>query len=122
LTTGSAWTPIGLSASFDLTAPTPVQLEMAATETTTNGTSGHCSWHFVLDGAPLGDPTYGQAIDVGATATAWWTPAALLYGETIPAGKHTVDVEVRDTSSTGDCGTNGDAKGYGRARLLVRAP
>jgi hypothetical protein len=122
LTTGSAWTPIGLSASFDLTAPTPMQLEMAATETTTNGTSGHCSWHFVLDGAPLGDPTYGQAINVGATATAWWTPAALLYGETIPAGKHTVDVEVRDTSSTGDCGTNGDAKAYGRARLLVRAP
>lgn len=122
LTTGSAWTPIGLSASFSVTAPTHVQLEMAATQQTTTGTSGQCSWHFVLDGAPLGDPTYGEAINIGGTTTAWWSPAALLYGETLPAGKHTVDVEVRNTSNTGDCGANGDAKGYGRARLFVRVP
>ena len=102
--------------------PTHVQLEMAATEQTANGTSGHCSWRFVLDGNPLGDPNFGEAINVGATATAWWTPAALLYGETLPAGKHTVDVQVRNSSSSGDCGTNGDAKGYGRARLFVRIP
>jgi len=122
LTTGSTWTPIGLSASFDLTAPTPVQLEMAATQLAANGTSGHCSWRFVLDGSPLGDPNYGEAINMGATATAWWSPAALLYGETLPAGKHTASVEVRNSSNLGDCGANGDAKGYGRARLFVRAP
>jgi len=118
----SAWTPVGLDAAFSVTAPTHVQLEMAGTEVTTTGTSGHCSLRFVLDGAPLGDPSYGQVINVGATATAWWTPAALLYGETLPAGKHTVSVEVRNSSSSGDCGTNGDAKGYGRSRLFVRVP
>ena len=118
----SAWTAIGLSASFSVSAPTPVQLEMAATEVTTTGTSGQCSWHFVLDGTPLGEPSYGQAINMGATATAWWTPTALLYGETLPAGKHTVAVEVRNGGSSGDCGTNGDAKPYGRARLFVRVP
>ncbi|HEY2368548.1 MAG TPA: hypothetical protein VGH87_19260, partial [Polyangiaceae bacterium] len=74
LTSTSAWTAIGLSTSFSVTAPTHVQLEMAATQQTTNGTSGHCSWRFVLDGAPLGDPSAGQAVNVGATATAWWSP------------------------------------------------
>jgi len=118
----SAWTPIGLGASFTVTAPTHVQLEMAGTQVTTTGTSGHCSWRFVLDGTPLGDPSYGQAINVGATATAWWAPALLLYGEALPAGNHTVSVEVKNSSSTGDCGTNGDAKSYGRSRLFVRVP
>jgi hypothetical protein len=122
LTTGSTWTSIGLSSTFSVTAPTPVQLEMAGTEDTVNGTSGHCSWRFVLDGAPLGDPNYGQAIDIGGTATSWWTPAALLYGETLPAGQHMVDVQVRNSSSSGDCGANGDAKAYGRSRLFVRVP
>jgi hypothetical protein len=123
LTTGSTWTPIpGLAASFTVTAPTQVQMEMAGIEETTNGTSGHCSWRFVLDGTPLGDPNYGQVINVGGAATAWWTTAALLYGETLPAGKHTVSVDIRNSSNSGDCGTNGDGKGYGRARLFVRVP
>ncbi len=119
----SVWTPVGgLSTSFTVSAPTQVQLEMAATEETVSGTSGHCSWHFVIDGLPLGDTSYGQAINVGSTATTWWTPTALLWGQQVDTGNHTVSVEVRNSSSSGDCGTNGDGLPYGRARLLIRAP
>src|SRR5438445_5896553 len=118
----SAWTPIALSASFSVTAPTQVQLEMAATQETTTGTSGHCAWRYVIDGAPLGDATHGQAINIGSTATTWWTTTALLWGQSFDAGKHTVSVEVRNSSSSGDCGTNGGALPYGRARLFVRVP
>jgi hypothetical protein len=118
----SAWTPVGLSAAFSVTAPTQVQLEMAATQRTATGTSGHCSWHYVVDGVPLGDPNYGQLINVGSTATTWWTTTSLLWGQSFDAGAHTVSVEVRNSSNSGDCGTNGDALPYGRARLFVRVP
>jgi hypothetical protein len=117
----SPWTPIGLSATFSVSAPTPVQLEMAGTEETLSG-SGHCSWHFVIDGLALGDLTYGQAINVGSGATTWWTAMSLLWGQSFDAGSHTISVEVSNSSNSGDCGTNGDALPYGRARLLVRAP
>jgi len=121
LPSNSAWTDIGLSATFAVSSPTPAQLEMAATERTITG-SGHCSWRFVVDGAPLGDPTYGQAINVGSGAATWWTTTALLFGEAFDAGSHTVSVQARNSSNTGDCGANGDALPYGRARLLVRVP
>ena len=122
LTSTSAWTPIGLSTSFTVATPTDAQLEMSGIQQTTNGTSGHCSWHYVIDGAPIGDATYGQAINVGSAATTWWTTTSLLWGQTFPPGQHTVSVEVRNSSNSGDCGTNGDAKSYGRARLLIRVP
>ena len=123
LASGSAWTPVdGLTASFTLSAPTPVQLEMAGIEETTSGTSGQCAWQFVVDGAPLGDPNYGQAINVGSTATTWWTAMSLLFGASFDAGNHTVSVNVRNSSNTGDCGTNGNALPYGRTRLLIRTP
>ncbi|HEY1954060.1 MAG TPA: hypothetical protein VGH28_00560 [Polyangiaceae bacterium] len=117
-----AWTPVGLSAQFKVGAPTPAQLEMSAIQETTTGSSGQCSWHFVIDGSPLGDPNNGQTINVGDASTSWWTTTSLLWGQTFAAGSHTVSVEVRNSSNTGDCGTNGDAKSYGRARLLVRVP
>jgi hypothetical protein len=117
----SAWTAVGgLNATFSVTAPTQVQLEMAATEQTISG-SGHCAWRFVIDGSPFGDLTHGQAINVGSSTT-WWTETSLLWGQSFDAGSHTVSVEVRNSSTTGDCGTNGGAAPYGRARLLVRAP
>jgi hypothetical protein len=94
---------------------------MAGTEETVSG-SGQCSWHFVIDGLPLGDLTYGQAINVGSGATTWWTAMSLLWGQSFDAGSHTVSVEVSNSSNSGNCGTNGDALPYGRARLLVRAP
>ncbi len=118
----SAWTDVGLTASFKVSAPTNAQLEMAATQETTTGTSGQCAWHFVIDGLPLGDVNNGQAVNVGSTATTWWTSSTLLWGQTFAAGSHTIGVEVRNSSTSGDCGTNGDVLPYGRARLLVRVP
>ncbi len=121
LSSGSAWTGIGgLSTTFNLPIPNHVQFEMAATERTTSG-SGHCAWRYVIDGAPLGDATHGQAINVGDGANAWWTSTPLLWGQDLAAGSHTVSVELRNSSSSGDCGTNGDGAPYGRGRLLVRA-
>jgi hypothetical protein len=116
----SAWTDIGLGTSFTVSAPTPAQLEMAATERTLSG-SGHCAWRFLIDGSPLGDVDHGQAINVGSAAT-WWTATSLLWGQTFDAGNHTVSVQVRNSSNSGDCGTNADTAPYGRARLFVRVP
>jgi hypothetical protein len=111
----------GLATTFNLAAETHVQLEMAGTERTMSG-SGHCAWRFVVDNMPLGDPNHGQAINVGDGATTWWTATPLLWGQSFTAGMHTVSVEVRNSSNSGDCGTNGDGLAYGRARLLVRGP
>ena len=122
LGSNSQWTAVGgLQTTFALAADTHVQLEMAATERTISG-SGHCAWRFVVDNTPLGDPNHGQAINVGDGATTWWTATPLLWGQTFTAGMHTVGVEVRNSSTSGDCGTNGDGAAYGRARLLVRGP
>jgi len=119
----SAWTPVGgLSASLTLSAPTEVQFEMAATEETTTGTSGVCGWRFDVDGTPLGDLNYGQTLNIGSTATTWWTSTSMLFGEQLPAGSHTISVDIRNGGTSGDCGTNGNALPYGRARLLVRTP
>ncbi|HSQ66791.1 MAG TPA: hypothetical protein VLM85_26410 [Polyangiaceae bacterium] len=117
----SPWTPVaGLSATFSISAPTQVQLEMAATEQTISG-SGHCAWRFVIDGQPFGDLNHGQAINVGSSTT-WWTETSLLWGQSFDTGPHTVSVDVSNSSNSGDCGTNGDGAPYGRAHLLVRAP
>ncbi len=118
----SQWVTIGgLSATFDVTTPRHLLLDFAATERTLSG-SGHCAWRYVVDGTPLGDPNHGQAINVGDGATTWWTLTPLLWGQNFDAGSHTVSVQLRNSSTSGDCGTNGDGLAYGRARLLVRAP
>lgn|GEM_PF-5096109 len=121
LGSNSAWTAIGgMSAMFNLPISNHVQFEMAATERTMSG-SGHCAWRYVIDGMPIGDATHGLAINVGDGALTWWTATPLLWGQDLAAGSHTVSVEVRNSSLSGDCGTNADAAAYGRARLLVRA-
>ena len=122
LGSGSAWTTIGgLTATFNVPAKRHLQLELAATERTVSG-SGHCAWRFLVDGAALGDVDNGMAINVGDGAT-WWTSTPLLWGQTFDKGSHTVSAQVRNSSSSGDCGANGDApQPYGGARMLVRAP
>ena len=121
LGSASAWTTIGgLTATFNVPARRHLQVELAATERTISG-SGHCAWRFSIDGTPLGDVDSGMAINVGDGAT-WWTPTPLLWGQTFDTGSHTVTAQVRNSSSSGDCGANGDAQPYGGARLLIRAP
>jgi hypothetical protein len=118
----SAWTAIGgLGATFNVPSAGHVQFELAATQRTVSGL-GHCAWRYVIDGVPLGDANHGQAINMGDGAVTWWTSTPLTWGQTFAAGSHTVRVEARNSSTTGDCGTNGDGLPYGRARLLIRAP
>jgi hypothetical protein len=122
LGSGSAWTPVsGLSAPITLATDRSVQLELAATQRNVSG-SGHCAWRFVVDGKPLGQPDHGQAINVGDGSYTWWNAAALLWSQPLTAGPHTIGVQVRNSSSSGDCGTNADSEPYSRARLLIRAP
>ncbi len=122
LGSGSPWTPVsGLSTPITLPTDRSVQLELAATQRNVSG-SGHCAWRFVIDGKPLGQPDHGQAINVGDGNFTWWNPAALLWSQPLTAGPHTVGVEVRNSSGSGDCGTNADSESYSRARLLIRAP
>ncbi|MBI5536810.1 MAG: hypothetical protein HY898_29080 [Deltaproteobacteria bacterium] len=122
LGSNSAWTAVaGLNGSFNLAAPGHVQFEVSGTQRTVSG-SGHCAYRFVVDGTPLGDANHGQAINVGEGAETWWTPMGLLWGQDFTAGAHTVRVDLRNSSTSGDCGLNGDGAGYGRARMLVRGP
>lgn len=122
LGTGSVWTPVsGLSAPITLASDTNVLLELSATQRNVTG-SGHCAWRFVIDGTPLGQTDHGQALNVGDGTYTWWNAAALLWGQSLKAGAHTIGVDVRNSSSSGDCGTNADPEAYGRARLLVRVP
>ncbi|MBI5535716.1 MAG: hypothetical protein HY898_23495 [Deltaproteobacteria bacterium] len=121
LAPGSAWTQVGgLSTSLQLASNSHVQFEIVGSQRTTVGT-GQCGYRFVVDGVGLGDPNHGQAINIGTLAKTWWMSAGALWGMDLPAGSHTLGVEVRDTGS-GNCGVNGDALGYGRMRLLVRGP
>jgi hypothetical protein len=120
LGSASAWTTVtGLDGSFDLAEPGHVQMEFAGTQRTVSG-YGHCVWRFVVDGTGLGNADHGQAINVGEGAETWWTAMSMLWGQSFPAGTHTVSVQVRNSSNSGDCGTNGDGLGYGRTRMLIR--
>ena len=121
LGSGSAWTPVsGLGTSFILPTDRTVQFDFIGAQYTVSG-SGHCAWRFVVDGTALGQPDHGQALNVGDSTT-WWESMSLLGYAPLKAGPHGVAVEVRNSSSSGDCGANADANAYSRARLLVRAP
>lgn len=122
LGSASAWTAVsGLSTSFNLGGQTSyVLVDVAGTERTMSG-SGHCAYRLVVDGSPLGNVDHGMAIDVGDGATTWWTYAGLTWATKLSTGLHSLGLEVRNSSNTGDCGVNGDGAGYGRARLLLRA-
>jgi len=119
LPASSPWVAVGgLAATFAAPTAGHVQFELAATQRTITSV-GQCAWRYVVDGVALGDPTYGQAINMGDGAKTWWTGTTLAWGQVVAAGPHTVSVEVRNTGAS-DCGTNGDGLPYGRARLLVR--
>ena len=122
LGTGSPWTPVsGLSAPITLATDTNVQMELAATQRNVSG-SGHCAWRFVIDGTPLGQVDHGQQINVGDGAYTWWKSESRWWGQPLTAGPHTIGVDVRNSSNSGDCGTNADSEPYSRARLLIRVP
>ena len=61
----------GVSASLQLAAPRHVQISLAGTQYTAGPGPGYCSYRVVIDGAPLGDATYGQALAVVDPATGW---------------------------------------------------
>jgi len=117
----SAWTPVaGLSTMVDAgKRGRNVQVEVAGTQLTGTG-SGHCAYRLVID-TPLGQPDHGQAINVGDGGNAWWTYMGLTYGAHLSPGMHSIRLEARNSSTTGDCGVNGDNLGYGRVRMFVRS-
>jgi hypothetical protein len=117
----SAWTPIsGLSTSVELgSTPANLLVELAGTQRTVSG-SGHCAYRLVIDDVPLGHPSHGQAINVGDGSTTWWTHIGLVWGAKLSPGRHFIRAEARNSSSSGDCGINGDGEPYGRVRMLVR--
>lgn len=118
----SMWTPVtGLSASFNLGgATTYMMVDVDGTERAVNG-SGHCAYRLVIDGTPMGDMTHGMAISVGDGANAWWSSVGLAYATKLGTGLHSINVELRNSSSGSDCGVNGDGLGYGRMRMLLRS-
>jgi hypothetical protein len=122
LGSNSMWTPVGgLQASFNLGgATTYMMVEIAGTQRTTSG-SGQCAYRLVVDGMPMGEMNHGMAINVGDAANAWWTHTGLVWGTKLTTGLHSIGLDVRNSSNTGDCGVNGDALPYGRVRMLLRA-
>ncbi len=119
----SPWTAVtGLQTTIDTGRSTPstVQFEISGTQRTLATGASYCAYRLVVDDVPLGHANHGQAISVGDSTNAWWSYIGMSWGTLLAPGPHVVKVEARNSSAAGDCGVNGDDKGYGRLRMLVR--
>ena len=119
----SPWTNIpGVSVSFTLAGTNHVQASLAGTQLSQGSGSAHCSYRFVVDGTPLGHPTYGQTIAVGDVASGWWGPVALAYGGDLQGGAHVISAQVSNSSGGGGtCNAGQGNNPYARFHLLVTA-
>lgn len=116
----SGWDDVpGVGTTFTLTGPSHVQVSATGTQHQ-NGSQGHCAYRFVLDGQGLGNGSHGQAIVVGDADQGWWTPMSLKMGVNLGAGQHSVKLQMRNSSSHGNCYAHQDVQDYSRYRMFVR--
>jgi hypothetical protein len=102
LTLTDDWLPIpDLSVSINLKAAQPVligySLSVAA-----QAVGVHCNFRFVVDGAALGHPVYGNVIAMGTNGEHWHSVADFAV-KALPAGAHTVTIQGSYEGAPGGC-------------------
>lgn len=117
----SGWTDIpGAALAIPLASNSHVQFSMQGSEYV-GQPYGHCAYRFVLDGNPLGDPNHGQAIAVGDGGGGWWAPVAIVYGQDLASGMHSIKAQMRNSSVAGSCDAGKGNDAYARFHLLATA-
>jgi hypothetical protein len=113
-----AWADIpGASLSFVLGRRATVKMEYALSFSTDTA-SNHCGFRFVVDTAPRGDATYGNAIHMGSNGSGWWQSHADMHVENLGPGAHSVKLQIRAVNS-GACVPDGGE--YSRPWLTATA-
>lgn len=115
------WTDIpGVSTVFALEASKHVQVSLGGTQYSSGTGVAHCAYRFVVDGAPLGNPSHGQAIAVGDVVSGWWAPVSLKYGLDMAAGPHSITAQISNSGATGGaCSAGVGNSPYARFRMFV---
>jgi hypothetical protein len=113
------WIPVDLKLSPTLYAPSLVALRWTGTVRFVGGGNGicHVGQRFVVDGAPTGNPTWGDAIMV-QNGSRWHESFTDEIAVPLAAGTHTIAVEMTNASGYATCNLDGDGGlPYDRSRL-----
>ena len=114
----------GASVEINLRAASTVLLSWMGTSRFAGGGNGlcHLGQRFLVDGAPTGEPTWGDSLMVQRGDTRWHEPFNLERAVSLPAGKHTIVAEMTNGGGAGQCNLDGDAgQPYDRSYLGVVA-
>ena len=123
---GGTWgTAPGLSATITLTEEQLVHIRWVGTMRWAGGGNGlcHVGYTFEIDGARVGENTWGLALVVQEGATRWHTPYDVEYGVVLGPGSHTIKaMATNHGNGYGNCTLDGDGgQDYDKSRLLVSA-
>lgn len=112
----------GLSTTLQITEDRFVHLRWIGTMRWAGGGNGlcHVGYTFVVDGARLGNGTWGLGIVVQEGATRWHSPFDIEYGLVLGPGVHTITAQANNATGYGNCTLDGDGgQIYDGSRLMV---